>query len=80
MSKAVENVKSIGAALYDEAPSDKARAFTAALTDKVLAKGDAWIEAHVMDLCAFNSAEEQYCPVEENRLFFLGKWQMALLK
>ena len=80
MSKAVENVKSIGAALYDEAPSDKARAFTAALTEKVLAKGEAWIEANVGALHAYSSAEEQYFPVEDNRLFFLGKWQMALLK
>ena len=80
MSKAVENVKSIGAALYAEAPSDKARAFTVSLTEKILAKGSDWIEANVGSLYAYSSAEEQYFPVEDNRLFFVAKWQLALLK
>ena len=79
MNNITNNVKSIGAELVASAKTDKARDFAAGLTQKVLAKGDKWIEANVAALAAIAPAEGMYCSVTDNRLFFCSKWQMALL-
>jgi len=69
-------------ALYNEAPSEKARAFVERLAAQIRAKGEDWIaarviELHITDVEVSDSAE---CNIEDNRMFYLERWQLALLK
>ena len=81
-AKAVANFESIAAALYDEAPSDKARAFAKKIADAIRSKGAEWIAANEFALhITFSAAEqEDTCPVEDNRLWYIAEWQIALSK
>ena len=77
-----ENFESIAQALYDEAPSEKARVFIAKIADQIRGKGAAWIEENALNLHITQSAEEldRLAPVEDNRLYYTAEWQIALTK
>lgn len=79
---ATKNFEIAAQALYNESPSEKAREFAVKLSNKIRAKGEAWIAAHVADLHIYDHdvADDAVCPVEDNRLFFLTSWQVALTK
>ena len=66
--------------LFNEAPSEKARDFVKKIADKIRAKGDEWIEAHVHDLHITDAevSDQSLAPIEDNRLFYLSQWQLAL--
>lgn len=77
---AIKNFEIAVEALYNEAPSDKARAFVEKISDQIRAKGDAWIEAHITDLHISDAevADDAIITIEDNRLFYLAHWQLAL--
>lgn len=79
---AMKNFEAAVAALYNEAPSEKARAFVEKIAAKIRAKGGDWIAArvtdlHITDVEVSDSAE---CSIEDNRLFYMERWQLALAK
>lgn len=79
---AIKNFEIAVEALYNEAPSEKARAFVEKLSEQIRAKGEDWISAraielHITDVEVSDSA---VCPIEDNRLFYLERWQLALVK
>ena len=81
MSKYTENFRSIANAIYDEAPSEKARLFCEKIVNQILEKGDSWIDQNFNALHIYTSAQEQEemgLSVEANRLFYLTQWQKAL--
>jgi hypothetical protein len=79
MTKFIENFRSIAEALYDEAPSAKAREFCLKVTEAIEAKGEAWIIENAGKLELQLSAEQWVsAPVEDNRLYWLTKWQQVL--
>lgn len=77
---ALANFRSIVSALKDEAPSEKARQFVDKIAGQIEARGEEWISANAGRLHVALSAEqcEAAAPVEDNRLFFMKAWQLAL--
>ena len=77
---ASKNFESIASALHDEAPSEKARAFVEKIASQVRAKGAEWIESHISQLHIEHDAEwhDSVAPVEDNRIWWLTEWQVAL--
>lgn len=78
---ATENFEIAAEALYNEAPTDKARAFVDKLANQIRDKGEAWIEAnaialHITDI----EVADHEVSIEANRLFYLECWQDALAK
>jgi len=80
--KATKNFEIAVEALYNEAPSEKARAFVEKLAAQIRAKGENWIAAHVTELHITENevGDDFYFTIENNRLFYLQRWQLALLK
>ena len=66
--------------LFNEAPSEKARAFVEKLAAQIRAKGDEWIAAHVHDLHITDAeiSDQAIVTIEDNRLFYISQWQLAL--
>lgn len=74
------NLESIAVALHDEAPTEAAREYIEILLDNIMDRGSNWIDAHA-DMLHINSSAEELestFPVEDNRLWFIEQWQMAL--
>ena len=81
MTNAVQNFEIAAEALYNEAPSEKGRAFVEKIANMIRAKGDAWIESHIVDLHITDievSDHPDLPSIEENRLFYMERWQAAL--
>ncbi len=80
MTNLTANFESIVSALYDEAPSDRARAFVEKVAAAIRARGSDWIVAHERALHIEHPAEwhDDVAPVEDNRLWWLAEWQKAL--
>lgn len=77
---AVENFEIAAEALYNEAPTEKARAFVDKLANKIRDKGEAWIEANAIKLNITDiEVADHEVSIESNRLFYLERWQDALL-
>ena len=78
----IRNFESIAVALHDEAPTERARLYIESLVDRILNKGPNWIDAHSDILHIHESADqlENTFPVEDNRLWFIEQWQMALME
>lgn len=79
---AINNFEKAAEALYNEAPSEKARAFVEKLAAQIRAKGEDWISAHVTELHITDNevADNSILTIEDNRLFYLGRWQLALMQ
>ena len=77
---AIKNFEIAAEALYNEAPSEKARAFVEKIAGQIRAKGEDWIAARVteMHITDVEVSDNAACPVEDNRLFYLERWQFAL--
>lgn len=77
---ALNNFRSIVSALKDEAPSEKSRQFVGKLASQIEARGAEWMQKNATRLHITLSAEQcaEVAPVEDNRLFFLKEWQLAL--
>lgn len=78
--KTVENFESIVSALYDEAPSEKARAFVEKVAGQIRARGNDWIISNKIALHLEHNAEwhDAIAPVEDNRIWWLTEWQVAI--
>ena len=77
---AIKNFETAVEALYNEAPNEKARAFVDKLASQIRAKGENWItdrvnKLHISDV---EVSETAPCPIEDNRIFYLTQWQLAL--
>lgn len=68
--------------LFNEAPSEKARAFVEKIAGQIRAKGDEWIADHLSDLHITEAevSDQAIVPIEDNRLFYISQWQLALAK
>ena len=77
---ALSNFHSIVSALKCEAPSEKARLFVDKVAGQIAERGEDWIVANSSALHLEASAEqlEAVAPVEDNRLWWLKEWQLAL--
>jgi hypothetical protein len=71
--------------VIESGATEKAKSFAEKVHDQVLAKGDDWIEKNKMalEITHLNFAEYadgsgEIAPIEDNRLFYLQKWQLAL--
>jgi hypothetical protein len=62
--------------------TERARLYIESLVDRILNKGPNWIDAHSDMLNIHESADqlENTFPVEDNRLWFIEQWQMALME
>ncbi len=78
----IRNFESIAVALHDEAQTERARLYIESLVGRILNKGHNWIDAHSDMLNIHESADqlENTFPVEDNRLWFIEQWQMALME
>ena len=78
----IRNFESIAVALHDEAQTERARLYIESLKAKILNQGPNWIDAHCDMLKIHDSAEqlEKTFPVEDNRLWFIEQWQIALME
>lgn len=79
---AIKNFEIAAEALHNEAPTEKARAFVDQLAAQIRARGNDWIAAHVTELHITDGEVSDSCPfpIEDNRLFYLERWQIALTK
>ena len=79
---AIKNFEIAAEALYNEAPSEKARAFVEKIAGQIHSKGEDWIAARVTELhiTDVEVSDDAVCPIEDNRLFYLERWQLALAK
>lgn len=77
-----ENFEKVVKMLHDEAPSGKARVFINKIADQIRAKGDEWIVANERNLHITDNdiADQSIAPIEDNRIWYMTEWQMALLK
>lgn len=79
---ATKNFEIAVEALYNEAPSEKARAFVEKIAGQIRAKGEDWIASRVIELhiTDVEVSDDAVCLIEDNRLFYLVRWQLALAK
>lgn len=78
---AIKNFEIAVEALYNEAPSEKARAFVEKLAAQIRAKGEDWIAARAIELHITDievSDSPSIPSIEENRLFYIAQWQALL--
>ena len=82
MNRIIENFNSVVSALEAASSSPKATAFLNRLVAQINARGEAWIIDNALPLQIIHSAEDwaDLCPVGDNRLFYIQKFQMALAK
>ena len=80
-STATRNFDIAVEALYNAAPSERAREFVTRLASDIRDKGARWIVEHEFELHITDvdiSCRPDLCPIGDNRLFYLGQWQLAL--
>ena len=76
-AQAVENFESVSAQLIASAPTEKAAAFAEKITTSIRARGAAWIHAHVAELQIYSDEKNSFCPVADNRMYFIAAFQSA---
>lgn len=76
---ATANFDSLAAILIHTAPSEKARVFAEKKIAEVRARGPQWIADHAVSLQILSSADGLFCPVEDNRNYYMAQIQVALM-
>ena len=76
---AVENFETIAQQLCASAASEKALAFAEKTINAVRAKGAEWMQGNAQELRITFVPSENTFPVRDNRNYYLGAFQMALL-
>lgn len=73
--------------VIESGKTEKAKAFAEKVRAAVLEKGPEWMEEHKGELqiseanfSVYADGSGEIAPIEDNRLFYLEKWQMALAK
>lgn len=76
----MKNLEIAVSAIYNEAPTDKARAFVEKLAGQIRAKGEEWVNNHIAELHISDAevSDDAIVSIEDNRLFYLTEWQLAL--
>lgn len=76
---AAANFESLAALLISTAPTEKASAFAEKKISEVRARGAQWMADNAVTLQIQDSAEGRFCPVEDNRNYYMTKIQSALM-
>lgn len=76
---AVANFESLAVILLETAPSEKARAFAEKKIAEVRARGAQWIADKAVALQIQNNAASRFCPVADNRNYYMAAIQTALM-
>jgi len=79
-AKAAKNFESLAALLIASAPSQKAIDFAQKVLNQARERGAEWLAANAVELQLLDDHKNDFCPVADNRGFFMAKFQMALLK
>ena len=66
--------------LLRTAATEKAQAFAEKIIASVRARGAQWMADHAVELQILDAADKRFCPVADNRNFYMSALQMALLK
>ena len=76
------NFEKVVEILFNEAPSEKARVFVNKIADQIRAKGDEWIVANerALHIAESDISDQSIAPIEDNRVWYMTEWQMALAK
>ena len=77
-----ESFKSIASEVVRSGKTEKAKEFAQSVILKIEAKGAEWIESNFSKLGLIEGgapAIEDISPVADNRIFYIQKWQMALI-
>ena len=76
------NFEKVVEILFNEAPSEKARVFVNKIADQIRAKGDEWIVANerALHITEGDISDQSIAPIEDNRVWYITEWQMALAK
>jgi len=78
--QAASNFESLASLLIESAPSQKAIDFAHKVLNQARARGAEWLAENAVDLQLLDDHKNDFCPVSDNRGFFMAKFQMALLK
>ena len=79
MTNTTENFNEIVKQIIASCPSQKAVDFTNKISAQVLAKGEDWINRNALALRVDYVPTQAGCPVSDNRLFYIGEFQSALV-
>ncbi len=75
---AEKNFNSLAALLISTAASDKARAFAEKIIAQVRARGAQWMADNAVAMQILDAADGRFCPVADNRNYYMAKLQTAL--
>jgi hypothetical protein len=85
MTDTLETFREVARRVIESGRTEKAKAFAKKVRDQILSKGEDWIEGNKtpLEIGELNFAEYadgngEIAPVEDNRLFYLQKWQVVL--
>lgn len=77
---AEHNFNTLADELLRTAATEKAQAFAEKIIASVRARGAQWMADHAVELQILDAADKRFCPVADNRNFYMSALQMALLK
>lgn len=77
---AESNFNTLSAILISSASTDKALAFAEKTIAAVRARGAQWMADNASELQILDSADCRFCPVDDNRNYYMAALQVALLK
>lgn len=77
---AEHNFNTLAAELIRTAPSEKALAFAEKIITDVRARGTQWMAENATELQILDVADTTFCPVEDNRNYYMAALQVALIK
>lgn len=77
-TEARANFNSLAKLLIETATSQKAVEFAQRVIAQIEEKGADWMAAHAVTLQLLSDHKTDFCPVADNRPYFLGQFQMAL--
>ncbi len=73
------NFNSLAAILVRTAISEKASVFAEKKIAEVRARGAEWMANNAVILQILSPADDRFCPVEDNRNYYMAKIQVALM-
>lgn len=73
-----KNFEQLAKILIRTAVSEKALAFAEKKINEVRARGTQWISDNAITLQVLSPAEGRFCPVEDNRNYYIEQIQVAL--
>jgi hypothetical protein len=76
------NLQSVFDRLISSAATGKAQDFVVKLYNQILARGDEWLQDNKDALAIRHDADwyDSFAPVQDNRLWYIAQWQIALNK